>query len=444
MTPPRSPRQLVVPVSEAIEIAYAVLYRASGDPPSAQDIAGWLRDELRSLPLSSVTEMLESYLDQGFLQIDVMALTDRFPRPPMELLRAMGLGELEDRRLEAATHLVLIQAFDAPGMAPAGLVCARSAAYVAAAALGGVVFDPRCRRVVPIDFYDEPLNPEQPVVLAREVAVLLSIGRKGLGWGTTVGMRKFGLPELEVRDVPPGLCSQVPWFMYSVARRLLVRLSEYCEQAGGLISVFRMEPTLRVTFGDGMRANGGDEDATPPEGARGWTEVSISYSRGRGDRDDFLRIVAPRATRQSHGEWLYAALEDLRGGVDPTLRVKAESEAMAEAHRKALETLPDVARRFRLGLPVGHTLFVKHGFPVNDELREFMWIGVTEWAGGTVRGRLSNAPSSRRDLRAGQLVTIREDEVFDWMIVWPDGFVEGGFSQQVVQNEGEPDEGSPL
>lgn len=442
MPPFQRRRQLVVPVPEAIHIVFVCLFRCPDEPPAAQDVVDWLKADLETLPHSPVREITEGYIDDSFLQIDVEPLSDGSELPPIDHLRP--LGELEERRLEAATHAIVARAVDAPGMAPVGAACARQAAFVAAERLRGVVLDVACRRIVPIDRYAEPLDHEQPLKLIREIAVLVSVDRRGLGWATTLGMRKFGLPDLEVRDVPPGLCTQIAWLVNSTARRLIVTLSEQGDQAGGEISVLRLSPTLRVRYGDGVRARGGNENEPPPEGARGWTEVALSFRPGRGGYDDFLRIEAPHPSRRSHGEWLYAALDDLCGGADPTMRVTSGSEAMADAHARARATLADVARRFRLGLPAGHTLYVKHGFPVSEELSEFMWIGVTQWAGGTVRGRLSNTPANRHDLRAGQSVAISEDNVYDWMIARPDGTVEGAFTQRALAEEGEPDEDSPL
>jgi uncharacterized protein YegJ (DUF2314 family) len=65
-----------------------------------------------------------------------------------------------------------------------------------------------------------------------------------------------------------------------------------------------------------------------------------------------------------------------------------------------------------------------------------MWLAVNTWTGDRIKAQLMNNPQIRMDLRAGQVVEIRETEVYDWALRRQDGQMEGGYTNRVVMREG--------
>ena len=62
-----------------------------------------------------------------------------------------------------------------------------------------------------------------------------------------------------------------------------------------------------------------------------------------------------------------------------------------------------------------------------------MWIEVSDWsAEEAIRGTLQNQPANIPELDAGQQVTIRTAEVFDYLLKKPDGSEEGNETGRII------------
>src|SRR6185312_1004578 len=90
--------------------------------------------------------------------------------------------------------------------------------------------------------------------LSAWVAVPQSAGDNGL-WMTTRGLGRFGLPELQVHDVPPALARSWTTALTGLARALVVRWAHAVERARGEAFV-RMPHDLTVTEADAVFAYG--------------------------------------------------------------------------------------------------------------------------------------------------------------------------------------------
>jgi uncharacterized protein YegJ (DUF2314 family) len=337
---------------------------------------------------------------------------------------------------------VLIHAPDAVIAPRAGLWAATAAAHGIASALDGIVFDPVLMNLVPSERLSESLLESMSdggrLLPVDHILVLFSVDERGAGWMTTKGMEKFGLPNLEVRQAPPGLFDRLVHVMNGLAGRLIHTVME-SPVTEGLPRSVALEREMRLGMEDIARAYGVDEMPYEPEdGVRGWTLVGLEYTgRGRRGMEPFIALVPPGGARIDQGEWLYGLLNDLLGPEDPENcdYVPGDNERMEAAHLRAVSELPEVKRRFTAGLKPGEQLYVKHGFPVEDH-HEFMWVGVSTWKGTRIHGRLANDPFERMDLRAGQNVEIGEGGVFDWMIEGLGETIEGNYTGRVAREEG--------
>ncbi|HEU4754618.1 MAG TPA: DUF2314 domain-containing protein, partial [Armatimonadota bacterium] len=297
----------------------------------------------------------------------------------------------------------------------------------------GVILDPDIPRLLSMQTHTERLPADGRLRISEQIILPTSVGERGLAWMTSKGLGRFGLPELEIRDAPPNLDRTIWPVLNGVAYRLLseaaqARASD--EKAGEL----QVGPEIRVTLEDIARAEG-EPPARPPDGVRGWTDIRLEYHPSR-QQDSFLRLVPPRGFRGGQGEWLHGLLGDLFGTEDTLTHIPAGDEAMEIAHRRALDELPHVRQRFGAGLPVGCTLYVKQAFPVQGGSPEYMWLAVNTWGGSRIRAQLANDPQYRLDLRAGQTLELDEADVYDWMISWKDGRLEGGYTTEVLRRRG--------
>jgi uncharacterized protein YegJ (DUF2314 family) len=73
-----------------------------------------------------------------------------------------------------------------------------------------------------------------------------------------------------------------------------------------------------------------------------------------------------------------------------------------------------------------------------------MWVEVSHWKNNRIRGVLENDPELVPDLHAGEVVEIREEDVFDYIHKYPDGRNEGNTTGEMIQKmEKDPMSPSP-
>jgi len=62
-----------------------------------------------------------------------------------------------------------------------------------------------------------------------------------------------------------------------------------------------------------------------------------------------------------------------------------------------------------------------------------MWVEVTRWQGGDITGLLKNEPFNIPELHAGQIVTVKQADVFDYIRQYADGTREGNETGVIIQ-----------
>jgi len=456
-TPPAT--QVRLPLNPTPTIGFSVYCRFASENsiPSEADaedmIWNWLQDNVKE-PLR---EAIITCFEQENLSLELYEC-EGVPSPPEELLRAFNPGEVEERRFLEATHVVLIETVELLLPPRVGLWAAITAARGLATSLpGAVILDPEYPRLLPLSVAKEPLPEEGYLRAVDHILIPYSHDpRTEQLWMTTRGMGRFGLPDLELRDVPPNLAPSLLPVMNGVAQRLLEAAMYHVQEAGPIsgferISTLPLRSEMTLRMADIRRAYAHSEEEAEQvedpelseeiEGVLGESRIRLTV-HGDAKREPILiRILPPYQEAQADtgdmGIWLNSLLTDLIGS-DPQLAVvETGDEAMEAAHQNALAELPRIRTRFQNGFRLGEVLHIKHGFPIPGGAHEYMWIAVTGWREGRIRGQLANDPQYRSDLRAGQNVEIGEEEVYDWLIVHTDGSIEGAFTNRLLETENE-------
>jgi len=352
------------------------------------------------------------------------------PELPLSLLRYVGLGELEDRVVRSATHAVVVLTQDLNIPPRAGMWSALSAALGIAGMLDGVIFDPDALRIVDRSAAAGWFSPMGVVAAARHIIVPFSVGESGLGWMTTRGLQKFGLPDLQLTEVPPNL-DRLSVLLNSVAQYLIDSGFKAALERHGEIDSLELDAEVAIDPHVVARALA---RAGAADGLRG---VRVGLRFDADAQPPTITIVRPSGVASSQAEWLYTVVEALSEQKTETpIMAKTDSDEMTAAHQRAMSEMPGVKQRFGGGLRPGEVLFMKYGFPTPDGDREFMWFAVTGWAGPMLAGQLANEPRQIPSLRLGQEVSIPEVDVFDWMVQRPDGGHDGGYTSDVAMRYG--------
>ena len=296
---------VTIPARSAVDAVFAVLFAPAGDKPPDADslrpaIVSWRDRHLRD-PLRAGVAMAQ---DNGWVSLQV-ARAVNLSIPRMELLRQVGAGEFEERILEVATHAVVC---GCPGInirPRIGLWSALATALAVADRLQGIVFDPESRSILHMDRGIESFSGKGTISVAQHIMIPFSAGQDGgLGWLATRGMGKFGLPDIELRGVPPNL-DRLNFFMNSVAQLLLeaaFRRSEGIDYEAGEIEADSVElpDEYEVQLPDELeiddvavaRAHGRVPHAGSPESAVARVGLRFDPAK-RNHHPPMIRLVAP-------------------------------------------------------------------------------------------------------------------------------------------------------
>jgi len=253
----------------------------------------------------------------------------------------------------------------------------------------------------------------------------------------THGMLHFGLPDLELADVPRFHRAGAGKLINAACLKLI---DGSLSQRGAL----RVGDELTITGDDVRRAlhlvkDEAEQSPEQLERADGSTSVRLVPGDPQAAlvENRLLRIL-PAARYGEGTEGLAACLLDLFPEEDEVCDV-ADQDAMQSAHRQALATLASERERFRRGLRLGERLAVKVRFPYGEHgANEYMWVEVQFWNGegphSTIDGVLLNQPLHRPDLKLGQSLSVAEPAVYDWLRITASGRQEGNFTAAALES----------
>jgi hypothetical protein len=416
---------LILPVPELLSAAYLVPGSLPADYARERARAA-VEERLGGHLRATVGEMLASPMVTFSLQ-----RASALPALPTGLQQYLGVTPEQVRAVTDAADLVALHAVAAPQWPPLHEWCARAGASALAAELGVPLVDA---------FIPQVLSAEQsmaalpgagaPIRLTDWVLVFQSAGELGM-WATTKGLGRFGLPELQVCNVPPQLAQPSVYLLSGLASRLLAlwlgRLGHDGQQA-----FVQVPSEIEVSETDVARAY-----ATPPRGGGSAFVRLAPDPAADGRSDSLLTVLPPDDYPASPGEHLADVCAALFGAAEPDVRQLAPSQAMEQAVRRARESLQEARERFISDeLPLKARLMVKYRVPATDG-DGYLWAYVTAWpTPETVMGYTTGEAVSDPRLREGRPVVIETSSIIDWAI-WTDseGIIEGGWTNQVVLDQ---------
>jgi uncharacterized protein YegJ (DUF2314 family) len=416
------PIRVAVPAS--IDRVLAV-FASRAEPPFEPLVLAWL-DRHAAGPLRG---KVKRWVEEGRLSISAHDPSG-ISVPILGACFAKRIDPSTIKRFQAARSCILLRTREPLANPPVGLWAAFAAGRALAAAFAGVVWDQGLNTFWRPGLEESDLPAGGAVAVAEHVLVLNSVDERGLAWFTTLGLRQFGLPNLEVRDAPPNLGGRLVHLVLGAAQVLVESALAGARCYPGTSFEILLGPEIRVSSADVGRAERSGE-----EGHAGKAGIArLEYTGdGRRVREPFITLRPPIGFERNAGVWLNEVLDAIAPRDSSILCHEAADQGLETAHRRAVAALGQAKDRFQRGLPVGSELLIKKGFAFEHGGIEYMWIAVTTWKGSRIQGHLSSEPHFCRDLRAGDPVELSEAEVYDWMIEHPDGKRDGGFTQQVLE-----------
>lgn len=239
----------------------------------------------------------------------------------------------------------------------------------------------------------------------------------------TLGMSKTGLPDLVVNDFPWSAEVQVDDLINVLAQLMAERgLTEKS-------STFRLN--LRSLSSPEMRAA---EMKSLKDNALAVAYVSLRVGESE-EGDPENRLIELTADKyqgedaQAKQELLFSCLF----GTEDSVANVEHSDELLEESRKEKGKLPQLHKAFSAGLKPGEYIELKAPFLTADGGTEWMWVEVTDWHDYGIEGTLENDPANVPGLRAGQIVEIKEEDVFDYLRRHPDQTDEGNTTAPLLE-----------
>ena len=349
---------------------------------------------------------------------------EQYEPPSEQLLESESRGlNAEDQRALRASRAATVLEFSGPGEnAIAAYKKALELTLALAKKIGGYLWDDETRNAFTVASFQARLEDwKEPPVVSRHVT--LHLYREGdLLRIVSLGMVKFGLPDVAVRHVSSSNSSSMATLVNFVCQSLLERGK--LDREGILIAALGaiQQPTARDQFSANLKAN-----------AKRVVEVALTKAvPEEGDAENRLIELAfpgPVDTLQErHNQTLTA----LFGSEDSITHVAHNAELLAaseRARKKAFELRP----RFAKSPPVGEELLVKAPFATPAGNNEWMWVEVVRWDGDTIHGILANDPFEVPGLKAGARVDVKADEIFDYILKDRKGTTEGNSTGAILE-----------
>ena len=320
---------------------------------------------------------------------------------------AKGLTPKERAGLARLPSVVVVRVTGAA--TPTHLVARTGFALAAAVAerVRGFVHDETVRRIETADaFAAHAITAPLGDSAFREDRILIQsyVQDDGTTRLISLGMRRFGAPDLEVRGAQAGASRSLAAIVNAVAARLAAGASE---------------APLDVSLDD-PRAKG-----------KSATVDLVVPPLQQGDPDNtIVRIVPAGGAEPAAYDRLVAAFF----GAAEQLVDQPDDAELTAARDRARRAFPATLARWKASPEPRPKLLVKLPFPIaGDAGSEWMWVEVKGVSGDAVTGTLANSPAYATDLHAGAAVTGRTRDLYDAMLLLPDGGTVGGETTKILE-----------
>jgi uncharacterized protein YegJ (DUF2314 family) len=419
------------PMTEFIHFQFAIYYL----PVPANDPLAVLRHlvaaEHKNLTIVDEIKWAEAPTGMVVRARIAKNVQEEYAPPNMEALQYFGHGvSREQAQALQKCEQALVLDFGHPKQSVLqGLHTANELAEHIARETDGLLWDEQTREVFsPDEWHKQRLTSwidEVPDVSKQTAIHSYKSGEYPRA--VTLGMAKFGLPDVVIEDFS--------WALDRTMGDLIKLLSQAMaegasfEKAGEFDLDIRAiaHPDVRQVSLESLKPN-----TTPI--------VYLSLRQGIWQKGDPLNRLIEITFDRYPGRDVHAKHEkmssSLFGWKDSISAVDHPTDELLTASQKAKDKLPALREAFTARLQPGEFIQVKAPFSTPDGGREYMWIQVTIWKGDKIEGLLLNEPYHIPDLHGGQTVKVRQEDVFDYIRQFPDGTVEGNETEWIIQQMG--------
>ncbi|MEE8409753.1 MAG: DUF2314 domain-containing protein [Myxococcota bacterium] len=410
-------------ISEKVEMWFAIYHLDKQKKSPAKVATALVRKHFPSLQITDALADNASLPAVLILEQDARDVPP--PAPDRMKVVSHGLSEEQERKLQSADRVTSLHLVAAGG--DSGLSAMRDlhrAALSLARKTNGIIYDEWLGELFTPEVWQEQRlagwDGGLPYVPAHMVIHHYNDGP--FNRSVTLGMAKFGLPDIVFEGFPRSSSRQVGNMVNLVAQTLA--------EKGGL------EKPGRLTLEIGALANAAlREELTEQTFAnrkeRAVVELTVGEFQEGDPHNRLIAIAFPgdRAGLQQRQDALFVALF---GSSDEVSEVEHDDEILAASDRARKKLLGRLKKKFIAGLPPGERLLVKAPFKTPEDGNEWMWMEIVSWKGTQVNGILINDPYYIPGLESGAQVAAAEEVLFEYIHYLPDGSQEGNETGDIM------------
>ncbi len=213
----------------------------------------------------------------------------------------------------------------------------------------------------------------------------------------TRGLRRFGDFELVVEGVAPEAATDVGWVLDAVSETL--------------------HPLADV----------GPEVPVDTDDARGLARLSVATPREEDPQGPLLRVRFAGEVLVDAGPVIAAAAD--APSAPPPPAPQGPPATLEEATARVRKDLVDLEAAWATGLPPGDVLAVNVPFRTRFGGMEYLWIEVARWQDGSLSGTLVTEPTEVPGVRKGDMLNVRQADVYDYVYRRADGSRSGSLTK---------------
>jgi hypothetical protein len=285
-----------------------------------------------------------------------------------------------------------------------------------------ILFDYFTREYFTREFWD---NYRKVAVNTVDIKNLITIhfyqNEKGLCRAVTLGMAKFGLPDIIANDLSCSDSEHISNLINLTAQTLFE--NQNIENEGKLslnIDMLKNAPLkeylLNVIYKDAQK------------------KATIDIVMGKPEEGDpenqLIEISFPEKNKQVYQNKLFV---ELFGNFDKIQFVK-HNELIEKESQNAKLKIPSLFKKFKAGLPINSSLFMKYQFTDNEGNSEYMWLEIIKWNTiETLTGILSSNPYLLKNIKSGEQIIKQSGDMFDYILYNADGTQEGNETGKLLE-----------
>jgi hypothetical protein len=297
-------------------------------------------------------------------------------------------------------------------------------AYKIAQLSNGFLWDSETRELYTIDKWKEMRLDawEEGIPIINSQIVIHAYQSTNNIRAITLGMSKFGLPDIVVDNFS--------WSLNKSMSELIVLIGQSLVEG-----VYPIKDKLKIDISKLKNTEYKTNLVNSlEENSKG--RFTIAIGKGiweEGDPNNFLiKLKFDEFKGKSINEKQEFLLSSIFGWKDDLSYVN-HNEQIQGASNNAKSKLPLLKKDFNIGLAPGEFILLKAPFETPDGTNEWMWVEVMSWSGDTIIGLLKNEPFNVPGLKGGTEVTVKQENIFDYIREFPDGSSEGNKTGELIR-----------